>query len=320
MFQPFTCPQGHQWDAPNEAKGLATMACPVCGLSALTRERSARPAGADPPAVTLPPPDATWPPGTRIAGYEILEELGRGGMGVVYKARQLGLNRLVALKAIRAGRDAEPDQRARFRAEAEAVARLKHPHIVQVYEFGEHHGQPFYSLEYVDSGNLGQKTGGTPQPPDQAARLVEIPARAAHATHLHHILHRDLKPANILLAASSDYGLVTTAYGLPKISDFGLAKLLDSDPGRTQPGLALGTPSYMAPEQAAGDRDAIGPATDVYALGAILYTLLYRSATSFSDQDGRHRDRTRTHPVNFGRAVPYHSERSDRNAILPAFL
>jgi WD40 repeat protein/Flp pilus assembly protein TadD len=199
-----------------------------------------------------------------VPGYEILEELGRGGMGVVYKARQIRLGRLAALKMILAGGHASPEALARFRVEAEAIARLQHPGIVQIYEVGEREGYPFLSLEFVEGGNLDRKVNGTPQPARQAAALVETLARAVQAAHQKGIVHRDLKPANVLL----------TAEGAPKITDFGLAKQLDGERGQTQSGAILGTPSYMAPEQASGKSKAIGPAADVYALGAILYELL----------------------------------------------
>jgi WD40 repeat protein len=199
-----------------------------------------------------------------VGGYEMLGVLGRGGMGVVYKARQLGLNRSVALKMIAAGRLAGPDQLARFRAEAEAVARLQHPHIVQIYEIGAYEGVPYFSLEFVDGGSLDRKLAGSPQPAQQAAEWLESLARAAHYAHEQGIVHRDLKPANVLL----------TAEGQLKITDFGLAKQLDSDNGRTASGAIMGTPSYMAPEQATGRIRDIGPPTDVFALGAILYETL----------------------------------------------
>jgi eukaryotic-like serine/threonine-protein kinase len=199
-----------------------------------------------------------------IGDYELLEELGRGGMGVVYKARQSKLNRLVALKMILAGEYAGPKELARFRTEAEAVARLQHPNIVQIFEVGEHDGHPYFSLEFVDGGSLAQKLDGTPLPPPQAARLVETLARAMHAAHQAGVVHRDLKPANVLL----------TAEGTPKITDFGLAKKLDDAAGPTGSNAIMGTPSYMAPEQAGGKSKEIGPAADTYALGAILYELL----------------------------------------------
>jgi serine/threonine-protein kinase len=184
-------------------------------------------------------------------------------MGVVYRARQVALDRVVALKMILAGSHADERERARFRTEAEAVARLQHPNIVQIYEIGESEGRPFFSLEYVDGGSLAAKLDGTPLPGKSAAQLVETLARAVHAAHQRGIVHRDLKPANVLL----------TADGTPKITDFGLAKRLDVERGQTQTGSIVGTPSYMAPEQAASKKD-IGPAADVYALGAILYELL----------------------------------------------
>jgi WD40 repeat protein len=199
-----------------------------------------------------------------LPGYELLGELGRGGMGVVYKAWQQGLNRLVALKMSSAGAHAGPQELARFRHEAEAVAQLQHPNIVQVYEVGEHAGRCYFSLEYLRGGSLAQKLSGSPLPARQAAELLETLARASHAAHQRGIVHRDLKPENVLL----------TAEGVPKISDFGLAKRLQGEAGKTQTGVVMGTPSYMAPEQAAGNNQAVGPPADVYALGAILYELL----------------------------------------------
>jgi len=221
-------------------------------------------------------PPSTPAAGLVLPGYEILDELGRGGMGVVYKARQTKLHRLVAIKMILAGAYAGPDQLRRFRQEAEAVARLQHPHIVQIYEVGEHEGRPFFSLEFVEGGSLAQRLDGTPQPPQSAARIVEQLAQAIQVAHEHGIIHRDLKPANILL----------TRNGTPKITDFGLAKQLEIEETPvglagakvldlpTATGAVLGTPSYMAPEQAQGKVHEIGPAADVYALGAILYELL----------------------------------------------
>jgi serine/threonine-protein kinase len=213
-------------------------------------------------------PDAK-PSLPRAAGYEVLEVLGHGGMGVVYKARQVSLDRLVALKMIRTGPHAGPQERNRFHLEATAVARLQHPNIVQIYEVGELDGHPYLALEFVEGGSLAQQLEGGPLPPHDAAALVETLARAIHAAHERGIVHRDLKPANILL----------TADGTPKISDFGLAKLLEGDgliptTYQTQSGAILGTPNYMAPEQAQGLIRAIGPATDVYALGALLYETL----------------------------------------------
>jgi tetratricopeptide (TPR) repeat protein len=204
------------------------------------------------------------PPPPAIPGYEILGVLGRGGMGVVYRARQTRLNRVVALKMILAGGHASTEQRARFRTEAEAAARLQHPNVVQIHEVGEHDGLPYCSLEFVDGGSLAGRLGGTPWPPWQAARLVETLARAVHYAHQRGIVHRDLKPANVLLMAD----------GVPKVADFGLAKMLDASAGPTSIGAVLGTPSYMAPEQTGRYAHPVGPATDVYALGAVLYELL----------------------------------------------
>jgi tetratricopeptide (TPR) repeat protein len=197
----------------------------------------------------------------RIPDYEIVAELGRGGMGVVYKARHIPLNRVVALKMVGLRRS---DLLARFQREAEAIAALEHPHIVQIYEVGDFEGQPFLALQFVSGGNLGQHIDGTPQPPRESARLVEMLARAMDAAHQKGLIHRDLKPANVLL----------TEDGVPKITDFGLAKQLDAEDEYTQTGDILGTPSYMALEQAEGRVKDIGPWTDIYALGAILYEML----------------------------------------------
>jgi serine/threonine-protein kinase len=202
-------------------------------------------------------------PSGGIPGYELLGELGRGGMGVVYKARQVKANRLVALKMILSGGHASEEDLARFRTEAEAVARLQHPGIVQIYEVNEHDGLPYFSMEYVEGGSLEKDLAGAPMPPKAAARLVEQLAQAIQTAHEHQIIHRDLKPANVLLSAD----------GRPKITDFGLAKKLDVT-GKTQTGAVMGTPSYMAPEQASGNSKAIGPPADIYALGAILYECL----------------------------------------------
>jgi serine/threonine-protein kinase len=203
-------------------------------------------------------------PGRAVAGYEILDLLGRGAMGVVYKARQPGLNRVVALKMILAGEHAGAQDVARFRVEAVAVARLQHPNIVQVYEAGEADGRPYFSMEYVEGQSLARRIAGTPQSPPEAARLVQVLAVAVQAAHDGGIVHRDLKPANVLVAPD----------GAPKITDFGLAKALEDDAGQTQSGAVLGTPSYMSPEQAEGRLAAVGPRSDVYSLGAVLYELL----------------------------------------------
>jgi serine/threonine protein kinase/Flp pilus assembly protein TadD len=229
--------------------------------------------------------------GVSVPGYEILEELGRGGMGVVYKARHLGLQRLVALKMILAGAHAGATGLARFRAEAEAVAQLQHPNIVQIYETGEHEGRPYFSLEFVEGGSLEQRMQETPTPPRAAAELVETLARTMDVAHQRGIVHRDLKPANILLGLGGGSSTVhrkaqqaTAATSLaldhwsrntvPKIADFGLVKRVNDDSSQTHSGTIIGTPSYMAPEQAEGKNREVGPPADIYALGAILYDLL----------------------------------------------
>jgi hypothetical protein len=199
-----------------------------------------------------------------IPGYEILGILGRGGMGVAYKARQLKANRIVALKMILAGGHAGELELARFRTEAEALARLQRPDIVQIFEVAETEGKPYFSLEFVEGGSLARQMNGTTWEAHRAAALVARLARAISAVHERGVIHRDLKPANVLM----------TPDGQPKITDFGLAKLLDAGPGHTATGAILGTPSYMAPEQAGGKKCPVSPATDVYALGAILYELL----------------------------------------------
>jgi serine/threonine protein kinase/WD40 repeat protein len=215
--------------------------------------------------------------------YEIVREIGRGGSGVVYEARQTAVNRIVALKVLSAGPHAGSDQYLRFRAEAELIGRLQHPHIIQIFDAGIHAGCPFLALEFVAGGSLRERLTGAPQPPESCARLVEVLARAIHAAHLAGIVHRDLKPGNILFAGMTKSEMAPDARGaawptaaIPKIGDFGLAKSLhageeDSAP-LTQTGDILGTPSYMSPEQAAGC-SSVAPATDIYALGAILYEL-----------------------------------------------
>lgn len=200
----------------------------------------------------------------KLEGYEIIDVLGRGGMGVVYRARDLALGRMVAIKMILSGAAASPSDLQRFRTEAEAVARLRHPHIVQIYAVGEHAGCPYLVLELLEGGSLAREVAGTPLPARRAAEMLLALADAvAHAHHLG-ILHRDLKPANVLLADPRT----------PKIADFGLAKRIDSDLGHTETGTVMGSPCYMAPEQAEGRTRDIGPASDIYALGAILYEML----------------------------------------------
>ena len=211
-----------------------------------------------------------------VPGYEILCELGRGGMGVVYKARQKKTNRVVALKMILGNRHADIQDKVRFQIEVEAIARLQNIHIVQLHEAGEHEDLPFFSLEYCDGGSLDRKLKEKPLSDRDGAELVEKLARAMHYAHVRGVVHRDLKPANVLL----------TTEGEPKITDFGLAKRMDTDSDVSRSGAIMGTPSYMAPEQAAGKVHTIGPAADVYALGAILYEVLtgrppFRGETAF---------------------------------------
>jgi WD40 repeat protein/tRNA A-37 threonylcarbamoyl transferase component Bud32 len=231
-------------------------------------------------STTTGPSDATsaissnFQVGPVIPGYEIEEELGRGGMGVVYKARTLRLNRPVALKMILAGEHAGREAAVRFLTEAEAVARLQHPNIVQIFHIDQHGGHPFFEMEFVGGGSLADRLDGKPRPPGDAARLVETLARAMAEAHQQGIVHRDLKPGNILL----------TPEGVPKVADFGLAKLLNVESGLTRTDSVLGSPSYMAPEQAEGKTREVGPAADLYALGAILYEMLtgrppFRGAT-----------------------------------------
>ena len=217
---------------------------------------------ADTPAPDLPHGPEHLP--AHAGPYALEEELGRGGMGVVYEARQLDLNRVVALKMILAGSHAGTDDLARFRLEAEALAQLRHPNIVRIFEVGQHDGLPFLELEYIDGGSLAERLQKRKLPVEAAAELVETLARAVHAAHERGLVHRDLKPANVLLDRQ----------GVPKLTDFGLAKRLDAPGGRTASGAILGTPNYMAPEQAEGKTRLIGPAADVYGLGAILYELL----------------------------------------------
>jgi WD40 repeat protein len=210
----------------------------------------------------------------QVVGYDILKELGRGGMGVVYMARQRNPERIVALKMILPGRQPQPDELARFRREVESLAALQHPNLVTIYEVGEHLGLPYFSLEYVPGGSLEEWIDGRPQPPRVAAELVETLARAIHAAHVHGIIHRDLKPANVLLRFGPAHPTTSEPALLPKITDFGLARRFDTADGPTLSGAIVGTPSFMAPEQAAGLTRQVGPPADIYALGAILYNLL----------------------------------------------
>lgn len=211
--------------------------------------------------LTSPRGDVPFPD---IPGYEVEAVLGAGGMGVVFKARHLRLNRVVALKMALAGAYAGARERERFQREAESIAALRHPNVVQIHDVGDSDGRPYFTMEYVDGGSLAEKLAGTPLPARDAAALLASLAAAVHAAHSSGIVHRDLKPGNVLL----------TADGTPKISDFGLARRLDGEAGLTRTGTALGTASYMAPEQARSAAGAVGPPADIYALGAILYETL----------------------------------------------
>jgi WD40 repeat protein len=243
-----------------------------------------------------------WP---AVDGYVIEGQLGVGGMGIVYRARQVRADRRVALKMIRTGDAGAAEAQARFRDEARKLARLSHPHIVPIYEVGEQDGQPFFSMELVGGGSLAARLQGTPLPPRAAAQLVELIARAMHFVHQAGIIHRDLKPANILLAGGPE---VPVEQWVPKITDFGLAKRLDGEGVSTASGVLPGTPSYMAPEQIHGSSEEVSPLTDVYGLGAILYELLtgrppFRGA-SIMDTLQQVRSREPVPPRSLQPAVP----------------
>ena len=329
MSEVQTCPRGHRWEPPEgDAVDRTDLICPYCSddYAVPPPPRGPAPAAramgrrlADSGAKTAPhgpprlPLHESLP---AVPGYEILGELGRGGMGVVYKARQVALKRVVALKMILGGAGADAEHLARMRVEAEAAARLSHPGIVQVYEVGEHEGRPFLALEYVEGGSLDKQLAGTPLPARRAAELVEALARAMHYAHERGVVHRDLKPANVLIQGPTvREGAVPSAAGAlpdgrafdvaPKIADFGLAKRLDADTAHTQTGAILGTPSYMAPEQASGLAREANPLVDVYALGAILYECLtgrppFRAATTLETLEQVRRD----DPVSPSRLQP----------------
>ena len=255
------------------------------------QERNAGAPAIPPTILDFRPPNQPSRSGRRlVAGYEVMGELGQGGMGVVYLARQVQLDRLVALKMIRSSH-ADREELIRFRTEAEAVARLHHPNIVQIHEIGEHDGEPFFSLEFCPGGTLDRYLDSQPLPPRRAAQLVQTLASAVQHAHDHGVVHRDLKPGNVLLSEDngtrrdaeergseatihSDPRSAAFASLTPRITDFGLAKCLDGPAGMTRVGAIIGTPPYMAPEQASGQNEQVGPATDVYALGAIFYECL----------------------------------------------
>jgi serine/threonine-protein kinase len=236
-------------EAPDETEYRARFPRYEDDVAAAFRERQPGPPGGGPPD---------------IPGYEVLGAIGHGGMGVVYKARHKMLGRLVALKVLAAAAHGGPELAERFRREVQTVARLEHPNIVPMYEAGERGGVPFYAMQYVEGRSLAVALRDGPLPPRAAAACLEQVARAMHHAHERGVVHRDLKPSNILLDAE----------GRPHIADFGLAKRLDGGGDLTRSGTIMGTVSYMPPEQAAGRTREVGPLSDVYALGTILYQML----------------------------------------------
>lgn len=271
------CPRQHTWrtqPADAEATLDVCQECPICGAAGSWHSDAGTAIDAE-AAFAAPRPAA-------VPGYEIFEEIGRGAMGVVYRARDLQLNRTVALKMILSGAHAAPTDRARFRREVESVAALQHPNILQIHAVGEVDGLPYCALEYVAGGTLSKRLKQGPLPPSIAARLISALARATHYAHENGIIHRDLKPGNVLIRSSKDSpddkgSSLTSSPGgelFAKIADFGLAKRLDADLSLTGSSAVLGTPSNMAPEQADGRNRTITPAADVYGLGTILYECL----------------------------------------------
>src|SRR5882672_5174048 len=252
--------------------------CPRCVLkTALAIPPEASVAGVSDPggvdklsrgAATAGPDDKKTASAAELLGelgdYELLEEVGRGGQGVVFRARQKSLNRTVALKVISLGQWASKDHLTRFRREAEAAASLDHPGIVPIYEVGERDGSCYFSMKFVEGGQLDEVVRRTPMSIRHAAELIAKVARTVHYAHEHGILHRDIKPGNILLDAP----------GEPHLTDFGLARLIETESTVTRTMEVLGTPSHMAPEQAVGNNSAVSSATDVYGLGAVFYQLL----------------------------------------------
>jgi WD40 repeat protein/tRNA A-37 threonylcarbamoyl transferase component Bud32 len=270
-----------QQSAARRKEELVTLAQRRSAVRALRQGQEARAAARKGDPETAP---VILPAPRQVGDYDILAEVGRGGMGVVYKARHRSLQRLAALKMVLAGEFASSTQALRFRLEAELAARVRHPNIVQVYEIGSYEGRPFLALEWAEGGSLADRLDGKPWPPAEAAALIETLARAIHVAHGEGIVHRDLKPANILLqrsdsreqrsgAAPALCSLPSDLYS-PKITDFGLAQPTEGGMTLTQSGFLVGTPGYMAPEQASGKRALVGPATDIYALGVMLYQLL----------------------------------------------
>lgn len=247
--------------APAAARSVAEAAT-MAPASTVDDSRTVDYSGPREPSTSTPTPTSTR---VRYFGdYELIGEIARGGMGVVYRARQISLNRTVALKMILAGQLAGPDDVRRFHLEAEAAAGLEHPGIVPIYEAGEHEGQHYFSMGFVEGSSLANRVAAGPLPPREAASLTREVAEAIQYAHDRGVIHRDLKPQNVLLDRD----------GEPRVTDFGLAKRVEADEGLTASGAVMGTPSYMPPEQAAGDVRAVGPAADLYSLGAVLYCLL----------------------------------------------
>jgi hypothetical protein len=276
------CGQGHRWDPTTDKRPSVEdrwNRCPVCGGSVdlvSLRETHATAAADSAPELARPtgPPSGELP---AITGYEVLGRIGHGGMGVVYRARHVASGRIVALKMVSSGAHASPSERTRFRIETESVRRIRHPNVVEVHEVGEQNGLPYVALEFMDRGSLADALGGSQMPPRYAAELVELLARGVQAAHDQGVLHRDIKPGNVMLMTPPQDDTLPTAVkllGVPKITDFGLAKRMDGEGAMTRTGAVMGTPSYMAPEQAEGKVKQFGPAVDVHALGAILYEAL----------------------------------------------
>jgi len=265
MAEARSCPQCGREMPPDAPSGL----CPRCLLRQVMPNESGSPDGTvnDP---TLPPRAAGsngLPPGAQVryfGDYEILEEIARGGMGVVYKARQVSLDRVVALKMILAGQLASASDVERFYTEARAAANLQHPHIVAIHEVGRHESQHYFSMDYVAGHSLAALVQGGPLLALKAAGYLKAIAEAIEFAHRQGTLHRDLKPSNILI----------DGFDQPRVTDFGLAKRLEASEQLTATGSLIGTPSYMSPEQAGAEGGKLGPASDVYSLGAVLYELV----------------------------------------------
>jgi len=246
--------------------GVPSAECPNCLLGlGLASARMLSVAEESPTQVSTEAAPSAHAAVRPFGDYEVLEEIARGGMGVVYKARQKSLNRIVAVKMILAGQFAGKQMTQRFRGEAAAAGTLQHPNIVAIHDIGMHEGQHFFSMDYVEGQNLAQLVGNRPLSAAKAARYVKLIAEAIHYAHQQGILHRDLKPSNVLIDAATDQ---------PRITDFGLAKRLDGESSITITGQVLGSPNFMPPEQASRTRGKVGRPSDVYGLGGILYHLL----------------------------------------------